>query len=354
MRTALKTAPRHLDVLPNGQRHVPAHVQDRQTTLNLPIGLTLLRILLVVGIIGCRGEHSPAGPTVDAQADADLPAGSVISIVSGETGAPVAGASLLAGGRQLESDAAGRVTLTERLDARTAVDVVAAGYLDRVTRLRSREPIELWPERSPTGLDERYSAMLVYTSTSDRDTPFAGDPLYRLGSQTRQVYLVPGAELQADSVSMEALENAAAKIGMASASQVAYSVTKSPPAGAVRFDVWLDASASNCEGARAFTSRSLRGAEIVGGSITFCSLEASRGATATHEVGHTFGFRHGPAARDVMYRSNSPMRAVDFSAREALAARLMLLRPPGNRWPDNDRDVTTAASRGIETIVCRW
>jgi hypothetical protein len=312
-------------------------------------------IVLAFAATGCV-KGSPGSPTSGAVADEpDFPAGSVITIVSGETGAPVPGASLSIAGRQIAADASGQVTLPEQVVANTPVEVSAAAYLDRVTRLRSREAISLWPKQSPTGLDETYSAMLVY-GMSPGSAP-GGDPLYRLGRQTRQVYLVPTPELQRDSAAMNALQHAADRIRIAMGGGIGYSVNPSAPAGVVRFDVKLDPAASSCQGVFAFTSRSLRGSEITGGTITFCSVDAAHGPTVTHEVGHTFGFRHGPDGRDLMYGISSPMRATDFGARESLAAQMMLLRPAGNRWPDNDREVTSAAVRSttdtIDTIICR-
>ena len=316
----------------------------------------ILALLAALGSLRCGGSGSPSGPSRPTPAPpAGFPAGTVISIVSGETGAPVPGARLVAGGRTVAGDGTGRITLPERLDANSPVDVTAAGFLDRVTRLRSREPIALWPTQSPTGLDQHYSVTLVYTSASAGVTnpPLGGDPLYRLGAQTRQVFLAPDVELQRDPQALSALREAAERIGSAAGGQVAYSVTNTPPAGAVRFDVRLDPASSTCEGARAFTTRSLRGTEIVGGSITFCSVEASRAATATHEVGHSFGYRHGPDPRDVMFGGFSAARAVDFGPREMLVARLMLQRPAGNRWPDDDRELVLSAAPRTEVIVCR-
>jgi hypothetical protein len=51
-----------------------------------------------------------------------------------------------------------------------------------------------------------------------------------------------------------------------------------------------------------------------------------------------------------MYASANPVE--EPSPREALAMRLLLLRRPGNRFPDNDRDVSGSSATRRETIVC--
>ncbi len=311
-------------------------------------------LLLVLALCACRGGGgAPVSPTqVATTPDTGFPAGAVINIVSGETGMPVAGAALSVGGRPTPADAVGRVTLSERLDLNTPIDVAAPGHLDRVTRLRSRDPIALWPKQSPTGLDEHFSATIVYTATGD-DSQLAGNALLRLAESTRQVFVVPSVELVSDAATMEALTAAAARVTAANGGQLTHLVDANPPSGAVRFDARLDPSQPTCaSGFRAFVSWSLRGSTITGGLITFCSAAAARSATATHEMGHTYGLRHSPDTREVMYRAFATSRASDFSQREALVMRLMLLRPPGNRSPDSDRDVVVSTQRRTLTIVC--
>lgn len=316
-----------------------------------------MRCMRVVSVVLVAGACSklPLSPGSDAPASGSgLQAGTVLSIVSAETGAPVAGASLNVGGRVIAGDAAGRVTLSERLDLGAPADVTAPGQLDRVTRLRSRDPITLWPKQSPTGLDEHFSATIVYTDTGT-ESPLANAGLFRLGAAAREVYVVPSQQLLEDGAAMDALQAAASRVMAAHGGQIRYLVAASAPTGSVRFDARLDPSAGSCSGARAFVQRNSRANEIVGGLINFCSAAAARSATATHEMGHSFGLRHSPNAQEVMGPIFSAARATDFGAREGLVMRLMLLRLPGNRSPDNDRDVALvpAALTTTQTIVCR-
>jgi hypothetical protein len=54
-----------------------------------------------------------------------------------------------------------------------------------------------------------------------------------------------------------------------------------------------------------------------------------------------------------MYAFFNGHGAVDFSAREGLEMRLMLQRPGGNQYPDNDRGVSGSGATGTHITVCR-
>jgi hypothetical protein len=45
-------------------------------------------------------------------------------------------------------------------------------------------------------------------------------------------------------------------------------------------------------------------------------------------------------------------RATTLGPRESLVMRLMLDRPPGNRYPDNDRTATASSTRTETVTVC--
>ena len=52
-----------------------------------------------------------------------------------------------------------------------------------------------------------------------------------------------------------------------------------------------------------------------------------------------------------MYESY--LEVAHFSARERLLMRLMMLRPPRNTFPDNDRDVVVSGTASSTTVVCQ-
>jgi len=280
--------------------------------------------------------------------DGGVPAGSTLSIVSGETGAPLAGASVTLDGQSV-AVLGDRFTLPAGAASNGILEVRAAGYLDRVTRLRSRDPIALWPRQSATGLDESFTSAIVYSDSSG-DT-LAGGGLYRPGSSVRMVYVAPSSELQGDAQTMNALREGAARLSSATGGQLRWAVETSAPAGAVRFDVRFDPADSGCtERVLGYANRMIRGFEIVGGSLVFCRWQGSRLHIVMHELGHTLGLRHSPDSRELMFATANS--AEEASPRESLAMRLMLLRRPGNRFPDNDADATGQTALRQDTVVC--
>ena len=83
---------------------------------------------------------------------------------------------------------------------------------------------------------------------------------------------------------------------------------------------------------------------IAGGSIAYRSMtEARRIVVVAHELGHAFGLRNCSSASALMSGPIAPATTgslyfgvVDFTAKERLVMKLMLLRRPGNRFPDRD------------------
>jgi hypothetical protein len=69
-------------------------------------------------------------------------------------------------------------------------------------------------------------------------------------------------------------------------------------------------------------------------------------------MGHTFGLCHSPDKTELMYAYQNGHGGVDFSARESLAMRLMLQRPAGNVFPDDDRAATAAAADRTHVTIC--
>ena len=138
-----------------------------------------------------------------------------------------------------------------------------------------------------------------------------------------------------------------------------YTFTASPPLG-VTFTADINSNHSTCtagpEPLRAATELTFgTDGNIVGGRLIYCTVNAARSAgLVLHEIGHTLGMYHSPAAADVMYCTTG--RPVDFSSRERLVMKLMRLRRSGNRYPDNnDRQAfspLTVHANATNTIMC--
>jgi matrixin len=320
---------------------------------------TAALFLLLLGFAGCGGRRSsgPTTPLVTPSSEEAPPetvaAGTLLRFVSGETDEDVSGATVTVQGRVYTSDALGQVTLGEAVMAGEMLEVTAGPFLDRHTVLRAdgESRFSLWPRQSPTGLDEAYTATLVYTDSS-QTTAFSGTfPLSRLPVGTTRVGIVPSPEIRADPDALAAHEQALAILSAATGGRIAY-VLDAERSG-VSFDTRIDPRDKDCAPRiRAFTQVSGHGGEIAGGRVVFCSPEVARSVTVTHELGHTFGLQHSSDPDEIMYAFYVAGRSQDFSPREALAMSLMLQRRPGNRYPDRDPE-TGAAGPRTHTIICR-
>ena len=302
------------------------------------------------------GGGSRTGPTSVTVPPAGLASGTVLTLVSGETGAAVAGATVTIGAQTLTSDGAGEVRLTALAPLGAAIDIVHPAYLDRLSTVRTDagQRFALWPKSTGAGLSEHYTATLVYTSTTDPPGPTGDASLSRLPRGASMVVVVPSDELLADGPSMDAHTRAVAALGEATGGAVGYVLAPTRPATGIVVTTRFDASDALCleGGVRAFMRGTYQGRELRGGEVVYCSMNAARTGTVTHELGHTFGLRHAPEARDVMSSQFSQARATTFGPRESLVMRLMLDRPAGNRYPDNDRSASGSTSTTEIVTVC--
>jgi hypothetical protein len=303
---------------------------------------------------GSDGPSTPIAPTPSPPTG--LVPGAALSFVSGEDGTPVAGAQVVVAGRSYSADAGGRVTLAEPAAIGAFVDVVAAGFFDRQTQVRSDLSMRyvLWPRRSPTGIDDDgYTATIVYTSgTLTPPTP-GSSPLLRLPRGTTQVTVVPSTQILGDDHALPRLQGAIDALNDALAGAVRYQISTTRPSAGVVFDSQIDPADSFCNQnplVAAYTSSVLNANQIMGGRMVFCKLDWARSTLVVHELGHTFGLQHSPLGDDVMVGRNREW-ADRYSAREELIMRLMLERPAGNRFPDTDRSVPAGAN-GMITITC--
>jgi hypothetical protein len=274
-----------------------------------------------------------------------LQAGIPLLLVSGEDGQPVTGASVHIAGQRFVSDANGRVDLGLAVDG--DVDVEASRFLVRETALTSGRTLTLWP----TGPEypEHYVRHLLYkdaASTRNELSLSADAPLRRVMAAT--VHVVPDEALWADRSARSAHERAVALINEATGGRVRFELRSSARSG-VMFRAYVDGTAT---AAGALTYRDLVRNEVVGGRIVYANLGAARSERfVAHELGHALGLQHSIRSSDLMYFSALQTAAAAFSDHERLSIRLLLQRPAGNRYPDNDRAVAGSSTSPTTSIV---
>lgn len=330
---------------------VNALALSRQTASRLAARLMLFGLAVCFQGCGRRESTSFTQPS-----SPPAPAGpSQFTVVSGETGLPVGGAAVVFAGQNLRTDAQGVVNVPVGGAEGALVDIVAPGFLDRQTLFRTagRPLLTLWPRTSPLGMDENFTAVLVYTATSDGAVT-GGRTLSRHRASTTQVFLVLSANLAQDPEAVRWHQLAADSLNTAVEGRLIYRVVTDRPASGVVVDISYDPSNPGCGSFRAFTSWRASAGEITGATIVYCVSDAQRSGTVVHEIGHTFGLAHSPDPRDVMYFSFVRGRSDTFTPKEALAMKLMMGRSAGTRFPDNDRETSGLSAAEIEnTIRCR-
>jgi hypothetical protein len=306
-------------------------------------------------IVACGGgDARTTTPTPVATPETGFPAGTVLSVVSAATDAPWAAASLIVGGTPYVADAQGQVRLTQRAERATLLDIVGSGILDRQTLFRApgNTRFTVWPRSGGNGFDEAFVAQLVYTDAAVENAPIGEKALRRIrGGETRAT-LVLSPELRADPDAVATHQAAIDRLNTAVRGQIVYVMSAEAPPSGVVFTATFNPSDPFCiPRRRGFFSGRTQAGELVDGRIVYCDETAPRSATVIHELGHSFGLGHSPAPPDVMYRIIQTKGGDDFSAREVLAMNLMLTRRGGNRFPDNDRDVTAAGASSF-TVAC--
>jgi len=325
-----------------------------RTSRRSPLRRALLSCAAAGLLAACGGGGSPAAPTIPAAVVAtpppdNLAPGGVIQVVSAEDASPIDGATVTIAGKSYTS-AGGRITLQERVPLRSEVDIVAGGMLERRTLVRdaAMTTFALWPSRSPTGMDEGYTQALVYTSDGDFS------PLRRLTRGTARVAVVLSADLRADAEAVAAHQEAADRMTAAAGGRVVYALATQAPATGVWVDAKLGSGDPYCdeEYILAYEQDYTRNGEIVRAAIVYCDYKVARTATASHEMGHTFGLCHSPDKAELMYAYYNGHGGVDFTPRESLEMRLMLQRPAGNVFPDDDRAATAAAGERVHVTRC--
>jgi hypothetical protein len=308
-------------------------------------------LLCALSIIGASCGNELTGPSSGPK-DPAPSAHQFLTFLSGETQQPVSGATVVVQGRSYVTDADGRVSLEQAAGESAVVDATAQSFLERRTLLRG-DRYTLWPKESPVGLDEGYTARLVYNCAT-APCP-AGEPLLRVAAG--QVWIAPSAALKADPEAMRSHEEAAALLSQATGGAVTFMVAKTAPTSGIVVRTYVDPNDADVVAwqAAAVTRRELGERwNIAGATIVLRSVELARMMPLMlHELGHAFGLGHSPRLGDVMWYGRELYQTTDFSPPERLTIGLMLQRSPGNRFPDQDSGVAVSSGkRQVSVMVC--
>ncbi len=264
---------------------------------------TFLATAGVFALTACGGS-GPSSPSVAPTPDTSFAPGTVLTVVSGETGDPVGGAHVVVSGRPYDTNSSGQVTIADRISYGSLLDVTAPSFLDRQTLLRKNSPrrIVLWPRSTPWGLTESYTAQLVYTYGS-ADAPAVGtSPMERLRQGTTQVVVVVSDEIRQNDRVNEAHQIAVGHVNAALAGKTTYVLSPTTPASGVIVEARVDPADPVCvDRVLGYAQMSYRSGEITGGRVIYCGLQRTDAALITHELGHTTGLNHSSERGDVMY-----------------------------------------------------
>ena len=316
--------------------------------------LTLLVATATVVVASSCGDSgsTTTNPTPPPTTSIPAPTSSTLNVASGENGQPVQGAAVTAGGSTQTTGADGRVVTSSALARGQLIDIVAEGFFDRNTLYRADRRFTLWPLTTDSGLEPDITQRLVYTGRSEVSVP--GElPMARPSTeQPIVIWIEPSVpnDPRVDRV----VGDAVAAMEQALQGRLTIEVTRTEPSSGTVWHVRIDPDATSTSEFAANTSFRFTGEEISRVFLSYRTLSflVDDGRLITKMMGSAFGMLGSPSPNDRMSDEGWWMRGPnDFSPRERLVMRLMLQRPAGNRWPDNDRSLGPNAAATRATTI---
>jgi hypothetical protein len=320
--------------------------------------------LVLAALLPACGGDRPTAPA--PLRPAEIPAGTVLTVVAGDSDRPIPGATVVLADRRYTTGAAGEARLEAPVMRGTAMDVVADGYLDRQTTVRDGETrFSLWPKSSPTGLDEHATAELVYTPGGQccPAETLAGQALRRVAPTLSTLTLVIDPKYRDRPPVRAAVAEGAGIASAAVGGRVAFVIGEAQSGPHVYITTGPDPA--NRENVAAFTERTFNSqGYITGGRVVFVledylagpQSHRTRTTLMAHELGHVLGLGHssrpGVMGRGTVYSYFAAHG--DFSPAEKLVLDLMSQRRAGTRFPDNDRTAALSAGPGYERVSCAF
>jgi hypothetical protein len=306
-----------------------------------------IALACVLAGCGAQGPAAPtSGPAPPAVPGEVLAEGTDVSLFSAETNARAVNVTVAIDGMRYETDGTGSLRLSRPVALPAMLEASSPEFLVRETVLRSRADLRLylWPRQSATGLDEARTRALVYTDAN------TGGPVRLRRANGTRVVVVPEASIRLDPEALAAHRAAAEALSAATRGAVTFEVRETAEAGTV-VHTMVNPNDPAMSGHAALAYRTVTGNTITGARVVFLSVDVARMTSAVmHELAHTFGLEHSIDAGDLMYPIVSGPKGL--SPREHLVIELMLMRQPGNQFPDNDRDGLGARGRRVEVVAC--
>jgi len=307
---------------------------------------------------GC--DNGPVSPTPPIPTTMPAPEVIAFTMYSGYNGEPVEGASVVIGEKTEVTPSNGTVYFNEPEQEEDITVEEGRGYfLFHATEYRNEKPLfirYLWAiDPLVPGVTSEYVYALLYKDF------FPNNALSRMREESN-VCVVPSYGFPTDWNTLNGLNWATGElnrltVGVEGRITFQYCEPGTPEAEETEENPYVviklivdpeDEWFERMPGAAAISFRDFNENTIIGGTILFREVEYTVKETIGHELGHFFGFGHPPAGAPAGLMGNG---GKEFSASEIYSAHMMMRRPPGNTFPDDDRTAQIVSASQAHTTI---